>query len=152
MHISCTGQPRPLHFTGFSNVRVRYVLQNSSYTHWNDTRNSSPKSLESKNKSCDLINAAFRDTYLRRLRAFLEVVLHCHRQLAQKLAAWMCCLRTVRRVCHLDLQSVNGLFPPEEPDGSHPPLGDREGPILNLYQPPLHNSVLHDRGGPFPPE
>ena len=41
---------------------------------------------------------------------------------------------------------------PKGPDGSHPTLGDRVGPLLNPYPPPLHNSVLHDRGGPFPPE
>ena len=41
---------------------------------------------------------------------------------------------------------------PKEPDGSHPPLGDRAGPFLNPYPPPLHNSVLHDRGDPFAPK
>ena len=30
---------------------------------------------------------------------------------------------------------------PKEPDGSHPTLGDRAGPILNPYTPPLHDSV-----------
>ena len=59
---------------------------------------------------------AFCGTYMRRLRAFLEesdsaVSRRLHRQLAQELEEVFCCLRTLRRVCHLDLPSVTGLSP-----------------------------------------